>query len=459
MFTTLVIKPKTSTGLPSGKFVSEEEIIIWKARQTDSYYSSEFQRVNSNANSFLADPEDDYYSGPSSEVVVQWSTPEPQFEGTKILAAAFMFMLNQDAAIGAAVKKQLQKQFRDPKVDFSNRTRWTTAVNDINPGFIVSEWLQRLLYAYVYSMNLFNEDERVEAKRWFFNSGKFFVDNTVPRLNGLYSDKANYVLKSENLSGEIMYDGGPKVPENALWYNNRRGQMLTFATLAGLLTGEKELIDSGVNFVKEWLMFATFPDGTTSEFERWGSSTPYLGWAYASYSPHNAIMLADALARSGDASLFGFHTSKGSAGTAGGDKSILTVIKHQISYAAGRTNRTIQGKKISPFNSDWNASFDTWYSQGNIWYEDQQIKEGYKRNFPTNNVATAGGHNSYSGVWGMLPSVKIMYFDLEGKVDVYPGRVVVRKDLTLHQKLLFLLLGIIIGIILKILLSWFIISN
>jgi hypothetical protein len=458
MVTTLLIKPQTSTALPSGKFISQEEIEIWRARQTDSYYSSEFQRVNSNANSFMTNPAADYYAGPTPPVVIADSGPAPQYQGRKICAAAFMYMLNGDATIGAAVKKQLQKQFRDPGVDFSNRTRWTTQVNDLSPGFMIAQWLQCLLYSYVYATGLFNEDERIEAKRWFYNAGKYFVDNTVPRLDGLYSDKENWILKNENLSTEIMYDGSPKVSNNALWYNNRRSVMLTFASLAGILTGDRELIDSGINFVKEWLFVATYPDGTTAEFERHGgSTTPYLGWAYASYNVHNAIMIADALARGGDSSLFGYHSSKGSAGTQGGDKSILTTIKHQIRYASGQINRTIHGAKITPFNPTWNSSFDTWYSQGNLWYEDAEIKNGYKRNFPTNNVATAGGHNSYSGVWGVLPSVKIMCFDMEGRVNVYPGRVVIRKNITLHEKLLFLFLGVILGVL--ILMIWSIISN
>lgn len=455
MVTTLVIKPKTSTGLPSNRFVSDEEIKIWKSRQDDPYYASEFLRVKANANSFLTNPAADYYAGPKDPVVVADSKPEPQFQGRKICAAAFMYMLNQDPATGAAVKKQLQLQFRDPRVDFSNRQRWTIEVNDRNPGFMCAQWCQTLLYAYVYTTGLFNEDEQKEAKMWFFHAGKYFVDNTVPRLNSLYSDKANYVFKTEALSAEIMFDGSQRVPVNPLWYNNRRGEMLTFSSLAGVLTGEKELIDSGVNFIKEWLMCATWPDGTTSEYERWGSTTPYLGWAYASYIPHNAIMLADILARGGDSSLFGFHTSKGSAGTAGGDKSILTVIRHQIGYASGRIVRTIQGKKISPFNSDWNSSFDTWYSMANMWYESAEIKSAYSRTFPTTAVATAGGHNSYSGVWGMLPSVKIMYFNMEGKANVYPGKVVVTTGATKREKYTYLGIGILIGIIIKILLQWF----
>ena len=66
----------------------------------------------------------------------------------------------------------------------------------------------------------------------------------------------------------------------------------------GVLLGDETLKDHAKRFVKEWLMFAVAPDGSTADQRRWNGATPMHGFAYSGTAIGSILTVADHLARS-----------------------------------------------------------------------------------------------------------------------------------------------------------------
>jgi len=78
----------------------------------------------------------------------------------------------------------------------------------------------------------------------------------------------------------------------------------------GFLTSEAK------RYVAEWLTYSVWPDGIQGEYFRNGDyCVPQQGVVYGTHNTQAALLLADALARKGDRSLYNFETRDGLFGT------------------------------------------------------------------------------------------------------------------------------------------------
>ncbi|WP_242928746.1 T9SS type A sorting domain-containing protein [Pontibacter vulgaris] len=444
LVTILNLSAQTRLGL----HYTAEELTIWRQRANSGPYKSagdagtnspgDWNRILSNANQALSLPSTDVWNGPDgSGCVQQWAKTEPHKQGILMRDAAFAYLITQNTKYADAAKKALLNQVSKSGTDFSNRSRWCDNVlHDVNPGFIIAEWALRVAFTYDYVKSTMTTAERDKVEAWIRNAGLFFQRNQDADLAKLYVNKAagDYTLKNTSqTSSDVTHYNGYKVYSIHKYYNNRRSTIMRFYGLAGVLTKNTTLISSAKAYVREWLMFGVFPDGTISDFERWESSFADKGWNYATTVATDAAEVADALARTGDTELMNFTTSKGAYTSAGGQKNIRLVLENIAKHMDGTYKRyastsstTSSSLLIDGVNGTWQAVNDVWFSQPNVYYKSSYLtgaytrRNGGTRQYPSS-PASQGANHPWSGAGAAYPGVLFMFGQMEGKVNPYSG--------------------------------------
>lgn len=440
-----------------GIHITKEELAIWRERAKKGPYKTkgdvsenspgDWDRIIRNANKFLLDPYKEIWKGDPSKGCVQKYSAHPSTEGVKLRDAAFVYLIKKENIYLNAVKKNLLAQANEPLTDFSNHNRWCEDVlYDVNPAFSIAEWLTRLLLAYDYTKDGFDNEEKVVIERWFKDAAYFFYRNTNPGLNKLFVDRekndhrlSSYAMAVKvNKLTAVSSEDGWQIPSLAKSYNNRRAVMMRFVAFTGILINDDKLKNSAKVFVKEWLKFSVFPDGVVGEFERWKENFPDLGWAYASSVISANLDIADALARDGDFELYNFSTSEGYFGTEGGNKSLLLTARTLVNFLDGTVKKHIPipaGKdlKFDPYidgiivEKNWFTVNDIWLSVSNVYFHDEYLKNNYLRKSqkrlpypPADKLATTGPHQPWSGVGAIYPGILFMFGKMDGIVWPYP---------------------------------------
>jgi hypothetical protein len=188
-----------------------------------------------------------------------------------------------------------------------------------------------------------------------------------------------------------------------------------------------ELKSQAKRFVKEWIRYNVYPDGTVWEQGRWNESSslnPQTGWLYAMTVIGTIITTADHLARDGDTELYTYTTSEGADDSVGGPKSLLTALRRIASLTlnkaqayASTTSTTDPAKRIDSSGTSGNYVYDVALAQANVYYRDPLLTSSYTRTMPTN--PTHGGYDPWGGDWGNLPGARFMFGQMEGKVWPY----------------------------------------
>lgn len=444
-----------------GLHVTQEELNIWRERAKVVPYQSksgpyrstgdvsenspgDWDRILQNANRFLSNPGADRWKGYTGGGCVPRNSAEPLKKAYLLRDAGFAYLITSDSRYLNAVRSEILAQTGESGTDFSKTNRWCNGVlNDGAPGFLIADWLSRLLVGYDYIRSSISQSDRQRIDTWFRNAAFFFQREVDLPFSRIYTNRlaGNYNLtlyainsKIERIAA-ISHYGGRKIPGIAKWYNNRRGSMVRFYALVGIQQNENQLRSSAKLYVKEWLKFSTFPDGIIGEFERWENNKPDLGWSYASYAIGQAVDIANHFARAGDQELYKYSTSDGAIGTQGGNKTILLTIKNLLSYTDGSVKRyaTTDSKKagnpaalidnINP-STGWAAVNDIWASAANVYYKDSYITSVYTRtrsgtkSYPQQ-PASAGPDIAWNGSGGLYPGKLFMFGQMEGKVWPY----------------------------------------
>jgi hypothetical protein len=442
-----------------GLHVTQEELDIWRSRARTAAYMEktgpyqkandvsanspgDWDRILKNANAFVSNPSAERWSAyTGGGCVPRWSS-EPGTRGEKMRDAGFAYLITSDKRYSEAVRKELLAHANNSLLDFSKKSRWCEGVlDDINPGFFIAEWMSRLLVGYDYIRTTVPQDERAKLDKWFANAAFYFQREVDQHINQFFVNRnsGNYTLTLYgNNSGAKRYSaishyGGRQISNLAKVYNNRRGSMVRFYALVGIQQNIDPLKNSAKLYVKEWLRFSTFPDGIISEFYRWTSSQPDMGWSYATYCVAQALDVADHFARAGDMELYRYSTSQGLVGTEGGNKNIQLTIRNLLQYLDGSVKRYAttsasdvgkQHKLIDGIMPGWEVVSDIWFAQGNIYYKDNYIKNTYlRKNAGTRQYpyqqASAGPTSAWSGAGGIYPGKLFMFGQMEGKVWPY----------------------------------------
>jgi hypothetical protein len=457
----------------------------------------------------ITDPSSPIYWNGRGEIPPK-AGPAPKKEMRDIRDAAFVAMVIKESDPGlsgqlsAIVRSVLLKQAKVANLDVTNSSpgqttfwprygsnAWTRNISDLGPGFVMSSFLQSMLFAYDYLKEDFTASERKELDTWFYNQAEYWghtVDVShdyyfVNRNSGNWSltkageemeqgrhpgirTKTRFYAPDKPGGGGLRRDGNGNVirvlpvgrediPSNyidspnevsgfSVRYNNRFGNLSKFVALVGIMQDKENLKKSAKLYWKETMMFAVYPDGLPGEMERWVAREPQAGWGYATFVADQLLTVADAFARSGDFELYEYSTRHGVYGTEckSGEpaKTLKRVIEGMLklldgtyTYYATSTaggvgdieNRIWDRLKSGAGHRGGYWVNDNWFSQANVYYKDNYIKNGYLRKNPgmnkyISNPEHRGPHSPYEGPWGEFPSKIFMFGEMEGKVWPYP---------------------------------------
>lgn len=432
-----------------GIHFTPQELQIWRQRAESGPYRvtgdvsanspGDWTRIINNANQFLQNPSKDRYHGGDGTFKT-----EPHGNHVNMRDAAFVYLVKRDKKYLDAVRKELLAQIAVPAMDV---TKWGL-VGDTH-RFTAAEWFVRLLFTYDYIKDGLTSSERQKLDQYFRNVGRFFANNInhyhemlfPNRLKGDYSVRGRDA-ESGSMRNQYTHtnkDGskGHKLSFLSSWYNNRKSSMMRAVGLIGVFLNDQDLIKHTKIYIKEMLMFSTYPDGTMGEYNRNGNyGNPQAGMIYSGINIQMAVEIADALARKGDNELYDYKTSAGLWGTEGGSKSIRLIVKNfydQVSYKVERYTGGVDVRNRIDIENEFGGNYgvekwvhDIWFAMGNVYWKDDYFKSVYLRKvgpaYPDKNLAGCG---SVSWPWGgagaVYPGVLFMFGQMEGKVWPYGG--------------------------------------
>ncbi len=467
-----------------GLHFTEEELLIWRERAENGPFKSagdaftnspgEWDRIADEAAAFMADPDAELWSNLPPEVTTAACNDlnyecQPVTRGEKLRDAAFYALVKDDDAMREQVIATLLAQIAidgpdgEPAVDFTS-PRWPTCkVLDNNPGFIIAEYLLRLLFAYDYVKEAATASEQATITEWFSDAANYLRREVDYDHNQYFVDRSaeDDVLSAVGINRftndtyfttpRITHLNGHEVTREGLIVNNRAAGNMRFVGHVGVLLGDRALIQSAKLFFKEWIRFGVYPDGVVSEFMRWSVVAPDRGWDYAASNIGHMIDTADVLARAGEPDLFEYETSAGRNGTEGGPKNLLLAMTTLCGYLDGtgplrygtdqpghdgNIDYLIDGDlRVDEYNAGRQSLRDVWLTEGNTFYRSDYISGVYTRSGPglsgypaPDKLASAGPHPPWGGVGNTHPS-KLFQFGLtEGKVWPYPTPITLPPD-------------------------------
>ncbi len=435
----------------SGLLHSPEEVVLWRQRAQQGPYRvagdvsanspGDWSRIRLNADRFVANPSAGRWQGPPqgdlSTCVQQWDGEPPTGGPSELRDAAFVALVTGEERFATEVKSELLWQASAPGTDFSNRSRWCPGVlMDVNPGFIVTWWLTKLLLAYDYlGPEAFSAEEQALLDEWFLEAARFFQVDLDESLSRLFADRG----RSERLSRSIRINpdcggnyflGSRTTCTLNRHYNNRRATTARFVGLVGVHQQDDSLKESARQFVEEFLMYGVFPEAFVADFLRGTPDKPMLGFAYGANTVAPVLTIADAFARSGDTSLYEYTTSVGAFGSEGGAKNLLFAARSFGKHVDGTYRRYVRDSSEDPdylIDGEWAGMgflHDVAFAQANVYFQDDYLRQAYTRSgsgmdgYPSR-VASNGPHPVWTGEGGIFPGVLFMYGQTEGIVWPY----------------------------------------
>jgi hypothetical protein len=441
----------------AGLLHTPEEVEIWRQRMRGGPYRSDgdtspnspgdWDRIRENAARFIEEPSMARYGGPIEgdlETCVQQGDSEPPVREPGYLRdAAFVTLLTGGTAEADAVRQELLWQASEPGTDFANRARWCPGIIwDVNPSFMIANWLTKLLLAYDYlGPEEFTSEERDLMDRWFRDAARFLQSDLDEAMELNFSDRSRGAIASDMKENpgcdRVHYLDGPESCLIHKRYNNRHANNARFVGLVGLHQDNASLKHSGRSFVEEYLRFGVFPEGFVSDFERWTDDLPDLGWAYGAMTLGPVIVLADAFARAGDSSLYDYSTSVGAFGSEGGPKDLRFAARSFGKHLDGSWSRfgtDDPGRRGDPEYlidgsheaTGWYGVHDVFFAMANVYYRDSYIEGSYTRTgagmpgYPDR--ASGGPYVIWNGEGGIFPGMLLMYGQMEDRVWPYGPR-------------------------------------
>jgi hypothetical protein len=436
-----------------GTFHTQEEVEIWRTRAKDGPYATksdafpnspaEYERIQSFADVFAADPEAE-----------RWVPGSPAHTmNERMLAAAFVSLLDENATLGATVGTEILWHVQNITLD-----HYISYFDGAQSGFAEASWLERmfLAYEYVETVGGLTEEEHTAIRKWFAELAEFTRFDVHRSLVNLYPDRLarNYTTAAgvcqkplergyytNNTYTTYTADGDPLNPMlwcHINWHNRLHSKVRAFGII-GVGLGNESLVYEAVTFMQEWLRFAVYPDGETSEASRNGdygrSGAGTL--TYGVVCIESYIAMAEALARTGDMSLYEYETSEGIGSTiapADKPKSFRMTIDYVNDLLQGRlirwsalpvTNASLQ---ITHYDNNVYYVTDVVFAMANGFYRDAGITADYTRQgsipYPASDILSAGPRYwAGGGPSASFPSLYFQYGQMEDANVRYPPRV------------------------------------
>jgi hypothetical protein len=440
-----------------GLLHTPDEVAAWRRRAVEGPYRvagdvaphspGDWQRIRAAADRFLGDPSAALWDGPggADDGCVEQDAGNPPTDGPSDLRdAAFVALLEGDVPERDAVREVLLEQVGRATTDLCDRGRWCTEVlYDVGPAFDVAEWVSKLLLAYDYlGPESFSPEERASVDAWFLAAARFLQHDLDVALERLFvdEDRASGRLRQEVTSGcdRVPHLDGAAICPVHLHYNNRRATIARLVAMVGVHQDDAALRASASRFVEEFLAYGVFPDGSVSDFERWTTEEPDLGWAYGANTVASVLVIAEVFARAGDASLYALETSDGALGSEGGPKSLHGAARAIVDHVAGTTVRHAtedpgeagEDTRIDGVDEarGWYGLHDLGLVVANVRLRDATIRAVTARSLPgisyPSDPASNGPHQPWTGSGGLFPGVLFQYGGMDGEVWPYPDEEV-----------------------------------
>jgi hypothetical protein len=352
----------------TGAFHAPTELAEWQLRSVSGPYKVPGDRF----------PESSGTPGDWSAIVARAdafvangeTTPDPISTGENPFAnlgikprdAAFVYLLTGNNTYLNAVKPWLLQQAAQASNDFTVLCyRYLNNATVDGYGYY-SSWLSRVALAYDFVKDTYSDQERALIEAWLRRNAYVFEDHTQWGLSQIFPNRkqndysvglreaalspsnpnawyrapaypnANHPESDVDCTGgngpagtpsydyytHTNKDGsrGYRVPILSLWFNNRRSMEVLGFGIVGLVLGDQMLLDESKRYVREWLTYGIFPDGTQGDYQRNGNyCIPSQGIVYSALNGQTAAVLAAGLARRGDWELVDFRTRGGKFGT------------------------------------------------------------------------------------------------------------------------------------------------
>jgi len=424
--------------------------------------------------------------------------PRPGVRGSdygalSIMNAGFVYLLTNDVKFANPVRTELLWYANNEWLDFSNTRRWVRgngSFADRNPGFFIACWLNTVLNAYDYTKhaNIYSAADREKIEKWLYHALDFFRYNLESDMSNVFNGYRNYDYSKPCTGGWCDSQRGKPFEQSSYmsfgineYFANRRAVIARFIMRSSLFLLDKypDLANRGVEsahrWVKEWLVYGIFSDGTYTDFHRGGGKNPEQGLQYTTIGLGGIIDAVDSYervfaGRPGFESLYEWKLTKGSTEynryfpasvkarpwfkhfevtqPRGMEMVISTTMKHfDRSFGSSRTwsGQVIDGYEPNTGHYIKFVESERAVAVANIYYKNSNFTSIYTRKKSgtksyVGNPSRLGSYDINYGTWGGYPGILLMHGQLEGKVDPFnklQARVEVSRVLSVPTELEF----------------------
>ena len=357
-----------------GAMHSPSEVQIWanraRGRDPDSPRSvqqverADWARIQSNAARFIE-------AGGEPAVTVLDAGVLRWTHGTLARDAAFAFLISGDEGLSKAVQAHLLAQAANPFNDLRALCVRPLSGPVRDAWFSEAGWLLRHAVAYDYVRLGMSESDRVVIDNWLRRNayalaaqldwglaqvfprrsqGDMSVRNGPAAAQGekrwlmrrydTNKDCRTEVDDDQRVFPVTAYSkpngsAGPTLSLLSQYYNNRRAALAAAIGTIGVMLGDKPLVSRARRYFEEWLAYGVWPDGSEGEFARNGDyCIASQGLVYGASNSTAMVLVAWALARQGDATLFEYSTRSGlfgsESGSSGSEPKSLTLVANTL---------------------------------------------------------------------------------------------------------------------------------
>jgi hypothetical protein len=409
---------------------TQEEVNIWKQRAVNGPYKDGYDRILANANAFVSSPGAVWLGKREDGCWLPFTHERPgRTRDVGLRDAGFIYMLTGNTTYRNAVRTKLLAQAAVSGTDLSNTARWCAS----SSWFDVSNWFRRILFGYSYVRSSLSAGDIATLDSYFLKAAQYFEYHMNNVIRGRFPNRLrdDYTCSGATCPGTVyglQYFGGPTSYQFMEAWNNQASARMALVADVGVLLNNTTLKDRAARYVREFVRYAMWPDGSVVEKFRWSvNNLVSHAYSYPLTNVGDVLSIADHLARSGDTSLYEYSTSEGMFGTQGGPKSLLKALKHIAGQTNGSiihyasTSPTSDPAKIIDATTNCN-SISYVYIANNNFYKDAHIKATYSRALPSGSWCS-GGYEERSGSWGTYPDTRFMFGQMEDKVSPYTGGV------------------------------------
>jgi hypothetical protein len=457
-----------------GLIFSTEEFAFWRKRagfdggparyksisDVSTNSPGDWDRIVNYKNQWVSNPGNDRYANyfqgclacayPNSNQKVGFETDAGFF----ILHAAFYARMVGDATLKTAIRNEILAhyvretyQYTDAlgKVstlrafDFTNAKRWVpNCFNDISAGFQIADMLWKLTQAFELTSSngstAWSDNDKAEFNAWLKAAGYFVKTNYDTEADKLFVNRAagNYTpagtaaqLEKTPSNWAVMYTDGSGVQHKARYisknYSNRRVTQAKAVVMIGTHLNDPVLIESGVKYMMETIMFGFGSTGWYCDYLRQEAAVPaspghqakapnpQKGFTYSHSTLLEIMLCAEVRARVGDFRLYNFKTTGGTTAIISGSERssdgttvkglemlILAQIKlwqHQAPALYGTEDAALAtGVDKAKYLMDGTNEFSGDHA---VWYADFAIANQYYKNATITNMYLTGGASPY----------------------------------------------------------------